>query len=160
MRRTSLFANLRALHQSCNPSCLVRTCKRPRCQLRLPQEAMAMDCDRCRAFPQHKKHPDFIVLHANASAHWFVVEMKSKVSNVSDIIEQLEAGAKAILSSRLFKVGIPPDIAFIVLHRGIHQQDQQALQRRRLRVNGVPVKGILVKRCGISLTQFLEHGTY
>ena len=154
------LSGLLSLHASCQPPCITPRCSRGDCSLHLPTgQAMAVDCDRCTCIPQGARRPDFILLYqqpGSSSTRWIVVEMKSRVGQAGQIVEQLQAGADLIQSNTCFHVKHSPlRLLPLLLHsRGIHTADVQVINSRRVTFRGRAYP-ILSRRCGLDLMTVL-----
>ncbi len=145
---------LRALHDSCNPACITDRIRKHDCVLDVTQnlrpDIIAVDCDVCGSFSPTERRPDFILLLAGDTPRWFVVEMKSRIRSIGELLEQLQAGGDSIQAKSEFDIPASPRLlTFLVLHeRGpVKTAD---FQSRTLRIFGKRFP-ILHKRCGISL---------
>lgn len=144
-------------HKDCNPSCVTAKCINLGCGLVLTNSAIGVDCDRCKAFSSEHPRPDFIVLHAQSPPRWIVVEMKYQLRDVTQIINQLQAGASAVANdSRFVFPGSPAGLLPLVLRRTgrTHQADLDKLQRARLRFRGHSIS-ILIRKCSARVTDLV-----
>ncbi len=121
-------------------------------------QCCCVSCDLCSAFNAIVgKKPDFIVLCAadNSGLTWMVLEMKSRLQGVSDIVAQLQAGARAIESDARFQVkprGRAREVLMpVVVHSGgVHSANFERLLKKRVSFRGRPYP-VRVKGSGVQL---------
>ncbi len=116
-----MLDNLRRLHSHSNSACLVGHCSKENVSLRLPRsEFVCVDCDSCAAFTEDERKPDYIGVRepqSDPQAYWFVLEMKSRVSNPKDPVEQIQAGVNKIQNSPDFALDrSPSEVVPIIVH--------------------------------------------
>ena len=146
----------RAAHAGCNPSCVASRCRRGKCTLALGKLALCVDCDRCKSFAGDQPKPDFVILEAagvGREARWIVVEIKTQISDVTQIVRQLQAGARTIQTDARFTVQPQPLrlVPVVVREKGrIHSADVELLRSTRISFGGVQ-RQILTKPCGTRL---------
>lgn len=142
---------LQSNHESCNPRCITRRCRKGQCVFRLPpQGALGVDCDKCNSFPKNNPKPDFIVLYVSNEAppsRWFIVEMKGTADHPRHIIDQIQAGAQVIQTDPRFQVPQSPTLLVpLVLYDGrIHTADIAVFRKNR----------ITARHCGIALVDLV-----
>lgn len=155
------MGTFRTLHDGCNPHCVAVGIRRPNCALvisrALQPQVVAIDCDRCGSFAIGEHRPDFILLfggETGVSPRWFVVEMKSTIRDIGELVQQLQAGADAILSKPNFAVPSSPALLTpLILHR--HQGAKAAdFVNRTISFFGKKFH-ILHKRCGANLVDLV-----
>lgn len=121
----AILQELKELHSSCNPYCVVKSCKRGRCRIVLDiiEEIVCIDCDLCAVFGgvgrNHTKKPDFVILYCNSDkdiSRWIVIEMKGRIDHPRSIVEQLQEGANVVAENAKFKIRVFPRVlrAFVV----------------------------------------------
>jgi len=161
---------LRGLHGSCNPKCVVNSCRSGSCWAVLPAGSECIDCDKCPCFPltpqffeessieETDKKPDFIVICYETSekqGSWFVVDFKGNIYHIGKIIAQLQVGAMAIEKHRKFRVSNSPDnlVGLIVKEGGFRHASE--LDRRHIIFRGAP-KNVFVRNCGFEVEKLLR----
>lgn len=153
---------LRTLHDACNPPCVAVRIRRPNCALVISQvlqpQLVGVDCDRCRSFARNEVRPDFILLFGGETgipSRWFVVEMKSTIRNIGELVGQLQAGADAIRSKSNFSVPSSPTLLTpLILHRRQGAKTADFLTRT-ISFSSKKFR-ILHRRCGVSLDQLIS----
>lgn len=150
-----LADDFRRLHRGCNPSCLVSQCSKEGCELPLgePSRFVCVDTDKCAAFPSQEEHPDYVILDS-VQPSWIIVEMKSRTTNPSHCVEQLQKAADIVAQDPRFALRVKRLIP-LVLHKGIHRQDMLQFQKERIAFQGNRLF-ILVRHCGTPLIQILQ----
>ncbi len=127
--------DLKDLHVGCGSGCWTRRCRRGRCAVSLPKDAGLVDCDQCLSFPNQATRPDFVGLdgmEGTAAARWIVLEFKRQVSDVTHIVEQLQAGAQVLQSDPRFRIEPAPSrfAPVVVREKGrIHAADVVQLSK-------------------------------
>ena len=117
-----MLKNLHRLHSHSNSACLVTHCSKENVSLRLPRsECVCVDCDDCAAFTEDDRKPDYIGIvepqSADTEAYWFVLEMKSRVSNPKDPVDQIQTGINKIQNSPYFALErTPSEVVPIIVH--------------------------------------------
>lgn len=115
-----------------------------------------MDCDRCKSFAAGQPKPDFVILEAagvGGEARWIVVEIKTHISDVTQIVRQLQAGARTVQTDPRFKVQPQPSrmVPVVVREKGrVHGADVELLRSARISFGGGQLQ-ILTKPCGTRL---------
>ena len=109
----TVLEELKELHSSCNPYCVVTSCRKGRCKIILDilEKIVCIDCDLCGTFASERedneKRPDFVILYNNSAvsiSRWFVIEMKGRVSHPRRIVKQLQEGANIIAGNEKFGI--------------------------------------------------------
>lgn len=120
--------------------------EKDKCKLQLRGLRIAIDCDKCCAFPQNSVRPDLVVLRNNSTEYeWIVIETKGKSKPRAR--EQIAAGLKVLMNHELFRTSDTYRVLALVAHtRSIHTADLSRL-RRPLRFGSQRVQ-IKPKRCG------------
>lgn len=157
-----MLEKLEHLHNTCNPGCIVDSCRKGRCRISVDiDEVICIDCDVCRAFEgsgtDEEPKPDFIVLYhnpANVLTGWVVLEMKGRVSSPGHLVRQLQRGVDEIGESSSFKVSDYPIGLDAVILRDRHVRSSD-FARRYVRHFGRKVT-IRIKRCGSSLSDLIN----
>jgi hypothetical protein len=84
----------------------VDRCRKRSCTIIVPPiNTVIIDCDRCDAFQQDERRPDFIVFYDDISNHrqwWLIVEIKGRLKSAKNVLQQLESGASVIEHHRLY----------------------------------------------------------
>jgi len=125
---------LEELHSSCNPCCIVESCRRRRCKIVLDTigNVICLDCDKCGVFTENNRRPDFIILYYDSVrkvGRWLVIEMKGRVSHPRHIVEQLQEGAEVIALNSKFKVSDSPKVLNAIVVRDKHVRTSDFAQR-------------------------------
>ncbi|MCY4653762.1 MAG: hypothetical protein OXC95_11435, partial [Dehalococcoidia bacterium] len=72
------------------------------------------------AFTENDRKPDYIGIiepQSGTEAYWFVLEMKSRVSNPKDPVDQIQAGINKIQNSPYFDLERTPyEVVPIIVH--------------------------------------------
>ena len=88
------------IHET-GPSMSPAAVEHPDCRLQVHGLLLAIDCDRCKAFPKNQKRPDRLVLReVNKERQWIVIEIKR--AERKKAIQQLKAGLETLSGSLMF----------------------------------------------------------
>jgi len=154
--------SFRALHDDCNPDCVIDVIQKPNCTLTIGQtlraQIVGIDCDKCSSFASDDRRPDFIILFAGGAGstlRWLVVEMKGTAPKIGTLVEQFQAGVNAVESDHRFKVsGSSFGLTPLLLHEksGVKTADFRNVW---VRMGGRKFP-LLQKRCGVSLARLFR----
>ena len=136
-------------------SCIVNRCHKDRCSVALPpgraRNRLIIDCDKPGSpFGRDDRKCDCLLFEEseNGVGRAIPIELKSGRIRASEVIEQLQAGARAIenLVPRRIDVQLQPLLAYGEIPKG----ERAALNNRMVRFRG---KGIRIDkiRCGAQL---------
>jgi len=148
----SAAVQLRERHEQCD--CLVGNTSdgivtKHQCRLEIDGLQIGIDCDKCRAFSENERRPDFIAIQtvdSTSSPRWLVVEIKGVMK--LDAREQAEGGLQTILEHDMFRSGIQrARVCFAFKQRDLRQTADRDMLRRPFKLRGKEVP-VLVIRCG------------
>ena len=113
-----------------------------------------MDCN-ALSIPEDWKRCDYLFVGEERNATWVApIELKSGRLSVSQVLEQLEGGAR--MADRWLPQGVSFQLAPVLAHgKTIHRNDLKALRDKKLQLRGQR-KGIAVIKCGEQLTKALD----
>ncbi|MCY3824906.1 MAG: hypothetical protein OXG62_13685 [Nitrospinae bacterium] len=150
---------LDAVRAKVSPDCLTQRCRRPGCGISLkgaPQQRVIIDFDKPDSpLGERDTRCDFLFVADDSNGPGWVapLELKGGRVDVSEAIEQLQAGARVAeaLVSQDLKVNFRPVLA----SGNIPKAERTALKRTiSFHGNSTPVRRI---RCGAPLTQGLRQ---
>jgi len=159
-----ILEQLKDLHKSCNPCCIVDSCRRGRCRVYIDiNEVVCIDCDICGVFKfkyigtNERPKPDFVILYHNNArvlTRWVVLEMKGRVSSPGKIMKQLQRGADEIAQSNSFRLSKYPIGLDVVIIRDRHVRSSD-FARRYITYFGKKVT-IRIRRCQSKLSELIN----
>ena len=139
-------------------SCRTTHCNKDKCRVDLagaPQVRVIvdMDCD-ALSIPDDWKRCDYLFVGEDRDAIWVTpIELKSGRLSVSEVLEQLEGGAR--MANRWLPQGISFQLAPVLAHgKTIHRNDLKTLRAKKIQLRGQRRRTVLIK-CGDQLTKAL-----
>ena len=113
-----------------------------------------MDCN-ALSIPNNWKRCDYLFVGEERNATWVApIELKSGRLSVSQVLEQLEGGA------RMANIWLPQGVSFqlapVLAHgKTIHRNDLRVLRSRKIQLRGQR-RGTALIKCGEQLTKALS----
>ena len=140
-------------------SCLTTHCNKDKCRIDLadtPSVRIIVDMD-CNvlSIPAAEKRCDYLFVGEDHKATWVApIELKSGRLSASEVVEQLEGGAR--MANSWLPQGASFQFAPVLAHgKTIHRNDLKTLRAKKLQLRGQR-KGIAVIKCGDQLTKALS----
>ena len=136
-------------------SCVANHCRKDGCSVALPparaRNRLIIDCDKPGSpFGQDDKKCDCLIFEEteNGEGRAIPIELKSGRIRASEVIEQLQAGARAV--ENLIPAGVAVQLQPLLAYGEIPKGERAALNNRVVRFRG---KGIRISkiRCGAQL---------
>lgn len=112
-----------------------------------------MDCN-ALSIPEDWKRCDYLFVGEDRDAIWIApIELKSGRLSVSEVLEQLEGGAR--MADRWLPQGISFQLAPVLAHgKAIHRNALKVLRAKKIQLRGQRRRTALIK-CGDQLTKAL-----
>ncbi len=148
-----------AVREKVSPKCLSRKCSRPGCSVPLkdaPNPRLIIDFDKPDSpLGERDTSCDFLfIAEGDDESAWVApLELKSGGIDASEVIKQLQAGARA--AEKLVCRNLPVNFRPIVASGNLPKAERTAIKRTiRFHRDSMPVRRI---RCGAPLTQALRQ---
>ena len=145
---------LSAVRRRVAQSCIVSLCRKDGCSVSLPQPArnrLIIDCDKPGSpFNSNDKKCDCLIFveAQNGTDRAIPIELKSGRIRASEVIEQLQAGARVV--ENLIPSGTAVQLQPLLAYGSIPKGERAALDKGLVRFRGQGIR-ISKIRCGASL---------
>ncbi len=158
-RGPHVLDQVRATAKTYRPDGITSTCSRGSCGLALDCASVCIDCDLTALFSPQDQRPDFLIAAVepvNSHLCWVVAEMKTGNVEPTKVHAQLQAGASALVASRIHT---PNNCTFVpvVVRDRRHGRVAEREKLNRLKVAfGSAKRTILIERCESCLSDIVS----
>ena len=146
---------LDAVRKELSPDCIVTRCREEGCSVNIrssPRPSILIDMNKALTNANETKC-DFVFVGGSDESWVVPIELKSGKAESSEVVEQLEAGAR--FADRIIPKEVPVRFRLVVASRGIKRQQANELKRSKIKFRGKDV-GVERIKCGGSLAAVLQ----